>query len=69
MNIWKKLKQKLCDHHFHLDDLKRNGPEFENTDNRVTWSCFKCGKSFAAHCGLNIAPKHGYIVQNKEQTK
>ncbi len=29
---------------------------------RVHWPCRKCGKSFHAHCGLEILSKHGKIV-------
>lgn len=29
---------------------------------RVWWPCHKCGKGFYAHCGLDIAPKNGFIV-------
>jgi hypothetical protein len=32
--------------------------------NRVKWPCFKCGKTFYAHCGLDISPKHGPIAPN-----
>lgn len=28
---------------------------------RVQWACCKCGKSFRAHCGLDIL-KHGTIA-------
>lgn len=31
---------------------------------RVKWPCWKCGKVFYAHCGLDIVPKHGRIVQD-----
>jgi len=30
---------------------------------RVRWRCNKCNKKFYAHCGLDIAPRFGYIVR------
>lgn len=42
----------------YLDELYRG----ESFTKRVQWPCRKCGKTFYAHCGLDIAPKHGYIV-------
>ena len=30
---------------------------------RVYWPCNKCGKTFYAHCGLDISPEHGLIVK------
>lgn len=32
---------------------------------RVEWPCCKCGKVFRAHCGLDITPKHGFIIPRK----
>jgi hypothetical protein len=29
---------------------------------RVEWACFKCGKVFRDHCGLDISPKNGWIA-------
>jgi hypothetical protein len=34
----------------------------ESHTKRVVWPCSKCGKVFYAHCGLDISPKHGFIV-------
>jgi hypothetical protein len=36
---------------------------------RVAWPCRKCGKVFYAHCGLDISPKHGFIVQPNAKHK
>ena len=44
----------LCKHKFDLDDLlPRVTP-----DGGVSWPCWKCGKVFKAHCGLDIL-NHG----------
>jgi hypothetical protein len=32
---------------------------------RVEWHCFKCGKAFRAHCGLDISPEHGFVRPQK----
>lgn len=30
---------------------------------RVVWPCNKCREKFYAHCGLDIAPKNGFIMK------
>lgn len=67
MKLLVKLKQYWCNHGFYIEDLTRH-PEFENTDQRVSWSCYKCGKLFKAHCGLDITPKHGYVMRKTKIT-
>lgn len=62
-----KVKQKLCDHEFLLKDLEwhhyyRHLYTSEGHTKRVKWKCHKCEKVFYAHCGLDIAPEHGFIV-------
>lgn len=57
-----KLKQWRCKHSFYLEDLTRH-PELEETNQRVSWACHKCGKVFKANCGLDISPEHGYMMR------
>lgn len=35
---------------------------------RVVWPCSKCGKTFYAHCGLDISPKYGPIKLRSEKS-
>ena len=53
------LKQIFCRHRFNLKDLKGTGLEGKK---RVSWECFKCGRVFYAHCGLDIIPTKGHVV-------
>lgn len=57
--IIRSIREWFCRHEFQLADLNKineDGPE------RVSWPCVKCGKVFTAHCGLDIAPRHGFII-------
>ena len=47
-------KPVICSHKFDLEDIC--GRESSGED--VTWVCWKCGKVFHAHCGLDIL-NHG----------
>lgn len=60
--MFRKLKQLFCRHVFDIAELQNNGAEYERTDKRVTWPCAKCKKEFTAHCGLDIAPRNGKII-------
>lgn len=59
-------KQSRCNHLFALEDLRLLNPDSTGAE-RVEWSCSVCGKSFEAHCGLDIAPKHGAIYRRDDQ--
>jgi hypothetical protein len=55
-SIFTWLNQFLCFHRFDYRDLiARKEP-----DGNVTWPCFKCGKVFSQHCGLDILA-HGKL--------
>lgn len=58
MSLFARLKQKVCSHAFAINDLKKTGKD-EDSKERVSWPCVKCGKVFLANCGLDISPKHG----------
>jgi hypothetical protein len=62
--VFQWMKRKLCSHEFSLSDLKTVNNL--GGDDRVAWPCRKCGKVFRAHCGLDISPKHGYIVNQQK---
>lgn len=59
-------KQSRCGHRFAVEDLRLVNPDSEGTD-RVEWSCSVCGKSFEAHCGLDISPKNGFTYRRDVQ--
>lgn len=46
----------------------RNRDKHESVTKRVKWPCWKCGKTFYAHCGLNIL-EHGKAVRIKEKQR
>jgi len=49
-----------------LDELIKYQQELYTCDahtKRVSWPCAKCRKTFYAHFGLEIAPKHGPIIR------
>jgi hypothetical protein len=52
-------------HMFALEDLKTINPN-SSGDDRVEWKCNVCDKVFHAQCGLDIAPKHGYIFRRSD---
>lgn len=57
--------RKVCGNGFHrfaLEDLHKTG-DGEDSDTRVEWACTDCGKVFSAHCGLDIAPRHGFMFR------
>ena len=56
------VKQRWCAHEFAIEDLRMVNMESDG-DDRVEWSCAKCGKSFSAHCGLDITPEHGFVFR------
>lgn len=56
-----KIRQQLCCHRFLMRDLIMHNRDSDG-DDRVRWSCCKCGRVFNAHCGLDISPQHGPIV-------
>lgn len=66
MKLLTRLKQRMCDHAFAIEDLKKTG-EHEDSDRRVVWPCAKCGKEFFANCGLDISPKHGLAFRRQAQ--
>lgn len=57
-----KIRQLLCRHLFDYADMKRN-PEKEDTDERIEWRCWKCGKVFKRQCGLEVL-FHGEVLQS-----
>lgn len=59
-----KIFQKWCSHQFAIEDLTIINPESEGND-RVIWTCDKCGKKFFAHCGLDISPKYGMVIRRR----
>ena len=66
-NIILRFKQKTCKHVFKMRDLEmvnKNG-----LHDRVKWPCMKCGKIFYAHCGLDIAPKHGEVIYSPNTSR
>lgn len=52
-----RFKQWRCRHEFALEDLRMVNPDGDK--DRVGWPCAKCGKTFEAHCGLDISPSNG----------
>ena len=56
------IRERFCSHEFDMADLKTT--QSIHFHERVLWPCYKCGKVFKAHCGLDISPKHGYIMRN-----
>lgn len=51
--MWfKKLKQAVCRHRFDIDDMLASPCVIDKS--RITWACYKCGKTYTAHCGLHI---------------
>jgi len=59
MSIFQQFKQFLCKHEFDVDDLVENRGVSESC--RISWTCFKCGKTYTRNCGLDIL-KHGIIA-------
>jgi hypothetical protein len=47
--IW----QSVCKHRFDYGDMVHHCDR-ENTDERIEWACWRCGKIFMRHCGLEI---------------
>lgn len=48
--MFKWLRSLICRHRFDYDDLIGRNIFTQN----VKWSCWKCGKVFEEHCGLQI---------------
>jgi hypothetical protein len=68
MNAWlTRFRQWRCDHEFAIEDLRMVNPDGDK--DRVEWSCAMCGKSFAAHCGLDISPKNGPTFRRYPTTR
>ena len=63
-----------CKHRFAIEDMVLTGirieDEYSLTDKghcmRVYLPCDKCGKTFYAHCALDITPKHGPLFRRDE---
>lgn len=55
-----------CKHRFALQDMKRISDD-EDSPERISWACWKCGKEFRANCGLDIY-RHGGADNSKGQT-
>lgn len=54
-----------CKHRFALQDMRRTSDD-EDSNERITWACWKCGKEFKANCGLDIL-KHGTADNSRGQ--
>ena len=46
----------------------KNVYNHDSVTKRVMWPCWKCGKIFFAHCGLDIIPTHGKCVRRELDT-
>ncbi len=51
-----RLKQHYCSHVFDLADMGHRPKD--NPDGTLDWPCWKCGKVFTEHCGLDVL-SHG----------
>lgn len=62
--LWKWITRPFTkhEHRFAIEDLRMVNPDSDGAD-RVEWPCADCGHVFAAHCGLDISPKHGFTFR------
>ena len=61
MKLLIRLRQALCRHRFDPADLKpRPSP-----DGNVKWRCWRCGREYEAHCGLQVLSHGGGRVEEK----
>ena len=59
----RRLKQFFCNHKFDYADLHKTG-NTEDEDKRIQWKCWKCGRLFMRHCGLEVIMEYGDVVAN-----
>ena len=65
--LFQRARTRVCNHRFALEDLRMVNPNGDH--DRVEWPCADCGKSFRAHCGLDITPKHGHVFRRNPYSK
>ena len=61
------VKQRFCSHRFAIEDLTMVNRASAG-DDRVSWSCSKCGKMFRAQCGLDISPGNGPTFRRERRS-
>lgn len=57
------IRQEACSHRFDPADMENH----REIDGTIKWKCWKCGKQFSEHCGLDVLA-HGSVEKRPDRS-